>query len=134
MSSSMATAHQDNGIVRSSGRQDLLYFALCLVVFAVGFTSVYAPVINATIISFYELTFVVSYLVVCKPVGMFSIPFKEHPIVCWLLVLWVVIVTLSLVFSPFGVISESIGILRYLQTLAHVLFFVGLRDFIIRYD
>lgn len=88
---------------------------------------------NATVISVYELVFVIRYGVLLRPWSRGLLVDRIEPIVTLALAAWLVSITISLLFSPYDLAETWPGWLRYGWTIMHVVFFLAVRDFLGRY-
>ena len=101
--------------------------------FAAGLSTFWSPNLNATIISGYEIVFVLVYVILSRlSPGTAAAP-KTNLIVLVAVAAWFGSVTISLLASPYDMVREGPGLLRYEQTAAHVAFFVIVREFFGRY-
>ena len=103
--------------------------ALCILVFASGLSTFWSPLFNATVISGYEIVFVLVYAILSRvSPGAAESP-KTNLIVLIAVAAWFGSVTISLVASPYDMVREGPGLLRYEQTAAHLAFFIAVRQF-----
>ncbi len=107
--------------------------ALCILVFAAGLSTFWSTLMNATVISGYEIVFVLVYVILSRLSPGRAPPPKPNPIVLIALALWFASVTVSLVVSPYDLLRQGPGLLRYEQTVAHLAFFIAVREFLGRY-
>ncbi len=111
-----------------------LFFLLCLVSFLVAITTGHNVFRNAWLIFGYEALFVIGFLIFRVEKGLTGNLFPKKAISFWLLAAWFGSVTLSLINSPYGLMTEWFAVSRYFQTLFHMVFFVCLLDFLSRYQ
>ena len=103
--------------------------ALCILVFESGLSTFWSPLFNATVISGYEIVFVLVYAILSRvSPGAAESP-KTNLIVLIAVAAWFGSVTISLVASPYDMVREGPGLLRYEQTAAHLAFFIAVRQF-----
>lgn len=114
-------------------RSGLVYLVLCVLVLSAGLVDLGSAIWNVQIMLLHELAFMVVYVALLRPPIDLAHGLKHGSVVYWTGVLWVLSVTIALVWSPLGTGAEPLGQLRYLQTLLHVMFFLVLRDFLIRH-
>lgn len=110
-----------------------LFYLLCLLVFASALTTGHNAFHNAWLIFSYEAVFVIAYLCSRKKTFYAGRLFPVQSIGFWLLACWFVSITLSLINSPYGVMTEWFAVQRYFQTLFHIVFFLCLRSFLSSY-
>ncbi len=132
--SSLGAAARSSGPARESaqGAGNAILAALCILVFAAGLSTFWSSSINATIISGYEIVFVLVYAILSRLSPGAAAP-KTNPIVLIALAAWFASVTISLFASPYELVREGPGLLRYEQTAAHLAFFIAVRGFLGRY-
>lgn len=133
--SSLGAAAWSSGSARESaeGAGNAILGALCILVFAAGLSTFWAPIWNATVISGYEIVFVLVYAILSRlSPGTAAAP-KTNPIILIALAAWFASVTISLFASPYDMVREGPGLLRYEQTAAHLVFFIAVREFLGRY-
>lgn len=122
--------------VKEGSRAQCLFVLLCLVAFLSAITTGHNVFKNAWLIFWYEALFVGGYFLLFKAGELLSerrlFP-QRKTAGFWLLVAWFVSVTLSLLNSPYGLMTEWFAVSRYFQTLFHVVFFLCLLDFLPRY-
>ena len=114
-------------------KHDVVYLALCFLVLCAGVIAVRSTVMNANVTAVYEIIFIVIYAFYLKPSSDIRSAIKANPIPYAVGFTWVMSVTVSLIWSPLGVGSEPFGVMRFNQTIFHVMFFFFLRDFLSRY-
>ena len=129
----MQQAPDRPGTIRFLSAPGMLFFALCALVFAVGLTSLKTYMWNLTIISGYELIFVILYYTLTKISPRDAETAKISPILLIAFAAWFVSITISLFASPLGVAEKLPGLLRYAQTVFSVVFFIAVWDFLSRY-
>lgn len=112
---------------------DSVFTALCITVFAVGLTSFWHVMVNATIISGYEIVFVLVYATLLRISPGKAEASKVNPIIMIAVVAWFGSISISLFLSPYDMVRAWPGLLRYEQTISHVVFFIAVRDFLGRY-
>lgn len=112
---------------------DWLFSLLCLVTFLATITTGRNVFDNAWLIFGYEAVFVIGFLVWKVAKGLPEHLFPTKSVGFWLMMVWFGSITLSLMFSPYGLMMEWFAVQRYLQTVFHILFFLGVHSFLIRY-
>ena len=110
-----------------------LFGLLCLITFLVAITTGHNVFRNAWLIFGYEALFVVGFLVFRGVDGFSGSLFPVKSVAFWLVTAWFGSVTLSLLFSPYGLMMEWFAVSRYFQTLFHMLFFLCVMNFLSRY-
>lgn len=107
---------------------------LCSICFVAALCTGQNVFTNAWRIFWCEMLFVIGYVGIRwksgLPFGFLSL----RSIGFWLVALWVVGITLSLILSPYGLMMEWHAVQRYFQTLMHVLFCLCLMGFFKAYD
>lgn len=111
----------------------LVYLILCILVLSAGLIAFRSSGWNANVMLLHELIFMASYVFLLRPPFDLSASVKGNPVAYSLGLPWALSITVSLIWSPLGMGHELLGILRYFQTLFHVMFFFVLRDFLARY-
>ncbi len=106
---------------------NLVFLGLCALILASSL--VHYP----TILAFFEMLLVLLYLLVLRRGPKAAYPNEVNPVILGLFGLWFVSVTLSFLTSPYDVASTMTGVLRYQQTMFHVIFFLVLRELFSRY-
>ncbi len=109
-----------------------VFGVLCALVFAAGLSATGTVLWNATVISLYEIVFVLVYVHLLRHLPRPAGSGRTTRILLAAIALWMAFVTLSFVASPYDVAATVPGRLRYLQTISHVVFFVAVRDFLCR--
>jgi O-antigen ligase len=112
---------------------NVIFAALCILVFAAGLSSFWHPAINGTVISGYEIAFLLVYATLSRMSPARAEAPKVNPIIMIAIAAWLVSVTISLFSSPYDMVRASPGFLRYEQTLSHVVFFIAVREFLCRH-
>lgn len=107
-----------------------LFAVLCVLVFLSGLAMGDSVHGNAQRIMALEAVFVVGYLATRKRAWWSGNLFQAKSLPFWLLAAWFVAVTLSLLNSPYGLMTEWFAVKRYFQTLFHVIFFVCLSGYV----
>ncbi len=132
--SSLGAAARSSGPARESaeGAGNAILGALCILVFAAGLSTFWSGTINATILSGYEITFVVVYAILSRLSPGAAAP-KTNPIVLIAVAAWFASLTISLFTSPYDMVRGAAGLIRYEQTAAHLAFFIAIREFLGRY-
>lgn len=110
-----------------------LFGLLCLITFLVAITTGHNVFTNAWLIFWYEAVFVVSFLSYRAMKGFPGILFPKKSVGFWLLSAWFISVTLSLVNSPYGLMTEWFAVSRYFQTFFHMIFMLCLLRFLSGY-
>ena len=133
--SSLGAAARSSGPAREIAEPagNAILAALCILVFAAGLSTLWSPLLNATVISGYEIVFVLVYVILSRLSPGTAAGPKTNPIVVIAVAAWFGSVTFSLVASPYDMLGEGPGLLRYEQTAAHLAFFVAVREFFGRY-
>lgn len=112
---------------------NVIFAALCVLVFAAGLSSFWQLAMNATIISSYEIAFLIVYVTISRlSPGTVETP-KVNLVVKFAVIAWIGSVTISLFFSPYEMVLAGPGPMRYGQTLSHLVFFIAVREFLSRY-
>ncbi len=88
---------------------------------------------SRVVVALHEVIFLAIYALVMRPPSDFFASVKKRPVPYIVAFLWALSVTISLIWSPLGMGTEMLGLVRYQLTLLHVIFFFCLRDFLIRY-
>ena len=109
--------------------QRLVFGVLCGLVFATGLSTTGTVLWNASVISLYELVFVLVYVVLSRHMPQDAESGRTTKILLAAVALWMACITISFVASPYDVAAVAVGRLRYLQTVSHVVFFIAVRDF-----
>ena len=109
-----------------------VFGVLCALVFAAGLSTTGTVLWNATVISLYELIFVLVYVALLRHLPRTAGSGRTTRILLVAIALWMVCITISFVASPYDVAATVPGRLRYLQTISHVVFFGAVRDFLCR--
>lgn len=120
-----------NGPARSA--HNTVFVTLCVLVFAVGLSSLKSSIWNASVVSGYELAFVLIYRLLLRKSSGDAASGKVNSIISIAVAAWFVSITISLFASPLGVAWTGLGLLRYQQTIFHVVFFMAVREFFSRY-
>lgn len=102
---------------------------LCVITFLATVTTGQNVFDNAWLIFWYEATFVGGFLVYRGTKGNFGPLFPVKSVGFWLLAAWFISITLSLILSPYGLMTEWFAVQRYLQTLFHIVFFLCALNF-----
>ena len=123
-----------SGKGRAQSGHGMVFLALCVLVFAAGLSTLSTPLANATIISGYEIAFVLIYYLWSRTSSRDAEATKINSIIAIAIVAWFGSVTISLLASPLGVAGTWPGVLRYQQTVFHVIFFIAVRDFFSRFE
>ena len=118
---------------RSITGPQIVFTALCVLVFLAGVTTPFSTMWNAAVLSFYEIAFVLMYVILSRLSPSDVQPAKADVIITIALAAWFVSVTISLISSPLGVARTIPGVMRYEQTISHVIFFMAVREFFCRY-
>lgn len=117
--------------------EDRLYIALTLIVFAAGVLLSHSLLGNDRIIFNLEMLFVLLYTLEFRKFPALLQLLKKHPATCGLLLLWTISMLVSVYRSPFiddGLAYEMIGLSRYTDILAHVLFSLYVWSFLTHYN
>ena len=124
-----------NGPARSA--HNMVFVTLCVLVFAAGLSSLKWSIWNANVVSGYEIAFVLIYRLLLRKSSDDAETRAEtrkiNSFVSIALAAWFVSITISLFASPLGVAWTWAGLLRYEQTIFHVVFFMAVREFFSRY-
>ncbi len=105
-------------------RRDICFWSLCASVFLTG-------VFNGTFqVLAFEWIFIYIYIVLLRPLPSIMATIRQNQAVFGLAVLWGASVTVSLLTSPLHLSNEPVAVIRYVQTLSHVVFFLFVRNFI----
>jgi len=105
-------------------RRDICFWSLCASVFLTG-------VFNGTFqVLAFEWIFIYIYIVLLRPLPSIMATIRQNQAVFGLAVLWGASVTVSLLTSPLHLSNEPAAVIRYVQTLSHVVFFLFVRNFI----
>ena len=110
-----------------------LFALLCLITFLVAITTGHNVFRNAWLVFWYEALFAMGFLIFRSAEGLSGNLFPKKSAGFWLLVAWLVSVTLSLANSPYGLMMEWFAVQRYFQSLFHVLFFLCAWRFLLSY-
>ncbi|MDZ8119378.1 O-antigen ligase family protein [Pontiella agarivorans] len=106
---------------------------LCVLTFLATITTGQNVFDNAWLIFWYEAIFVSGFLIYRGSQGRFGNLFPVKSVGFWLLALWFMSITLSLMMSPYALMTEWFAVQRYLQTLFHLVFFLCVLIFFKRY-
>ena len=125
-----------NDITQSKSRFFLdgqwLFVMLCFITFLLPLMTGIGVFENAWSVFWYEMLFV-SECIIFRFIQKREMRLPLKSIVFWLLVAWLVSITISFVFSPYDLLGEWLAISRYLQTISHVLFCLCVMDFFLHY-
>jgi len=108
-------------------RRNICFWSLCASVFLTGFFN------GAFQVLAFEWSFIYIYIVFLRALPSTLGTIRQNQAVFGLAVLWGASVTVSLLMSPLHLSNEPAAIIRYVQTLSHVVFFLFVRDFIGRH-
>ncbi len=124
-----------NNQTRTLPRPEVIVFlALCLLAFGAGVFVSRGAFKNASIIAFAEILFILVYVVMLREPRELLRPLKTNYIVSALILAWFASVTISFFFSPYDLLDKRAAVMRYQQTLLHVILFLVVRDLFSRYQ
>jgi hypothetical protein len=108
---------------------------LCVFTFLATVTTGQNVFDNAWLIFWYEAVFVAGFLVFQRVQGESAGPlFPVKSIGFWLLATWFGSITVSLLLSPYGLMTEWFAVQRYFQSIFHLLFFLSVYRFVSIYE
>ncbi len=111
-----------------------LMLCLCVISFCIVFAPGISLLSTAVVIYVFELFILILYLVILRKFPPFIDIFKQNQLVGFVFLFWLLSISISLFFSPYNLVNSYYAIGRYLQTIAHVITFLFVWDFLTRYQ
>ncbi len=115
-------------------QQSWFMFCICVISFCVVFSPGILSFSSAYVIYSFELLILILYLVILREFPPFIDLFKQNRLVGVVLLFWLFSISISLIFSPYNLVKSFYAIGRYVQTVAHIISFLFLWDFLTRYQ
>ena len=81
-----------------------------------------------------EQIFIISCIVLLRTTPHMLQMIKRHWLIAIIISLWLISISISFFNSPYDVMYKYIAVQRYLQTITHVIFFICIRDYVVRYS
>ncbi|MCD6184683.1 MAG: O-antigen ligase family protein [Deltaproteobacteria bacterium] len=104
--------------------ENRLYLLLLLITFSIVILVKNNIFINAQIIFWHEMTFILFYIFLKRKIPTFP---KDMSIFLPIL-LWYILITISFLNSPYDLINKNLALHRYAETIAHIVFFFFIRE------